>query len=108
LKAPLHVRFHGVDISDAFVERARDRIDRKLARFSNVGRVTVRVEDQNGPKGGVDMLCRIKVVVPSGATIVAEAQGTDVYFAFDAALKSAVRSLSDVHSRRVRGRADAR
>lgn len=104
LHAPLHVRFHGVDISEAFIERARDRIDRKLGRFSaGVARVTVRITDENGPKGGVDMRCRIKVVLPSAPTVVAESTGTDVYVAFDAALKIAAGCVSDTHSRRVRG-----
>src|SRR5687768_3586108 len=66
LLAPFHVRFHGVDVSEVFLERARDRLERQLGRFSrHVTRVMVRIEDENGSKGGVDMRCRIEVALPA-------------------------------------------
>ena len=39
LSAPLHVRFVGLETSEAFVERARERLERRLARFGrHIGR----------------------------------------------------------------------
>jgi hypothetical protein len=70
---PAHVRVLGVEMDDD----DRDSIARKLGvtlgKFaSSIERITVRLSDTNGPKGGRDQICQIKVVLSGLPTIVVE------------------------------------
>src|SRR5690606_17043239 len=56
-------------------------------------RETVRAQDVNGPKGGVDTACRIKVVLSGMPSVVVEEQASDVKAAFRAALSGTVRTV---------------
>ena len=54
----------------AHIER---RLQFALARFSGrIQRVNVFLQDQNGPRGGVDKTCRIVVRLRDGGDLVAE------------------------------------
>lgn len=55
----------------------RELISRRLAfalsRFGHrIRRVTVRVTDENGPKGGIDKRCSLEAVLERGGKIQAE------------------------------------
>ncbi|HLU67756.1 MAG TPA: HPF/RaiA family ribosome-associated protein [Kofleriaceae bacterium] len=91
---PLNLRTHGVDIDDDFEEYVRAKAGQKLGRLARrIERVTVRLEDINGPKGGVDVECRIKVVVAGGPSVIMTERATEPVLAFDAALGGATRAL---------------
>ena len=51
---------------------ARRRFGFALARFAHrIERVTVRLDDENGPKGGNDMHCVVQVeLIPTGTVVV--------------------------------------
>ena len=50
------------------------RIRREFARFSRrIHKVTVRLTDENGPRGGVDAGCLVTVHMEPGGPIVARA-----------------------------------
>jgi hypothetical protein len=51
----------------------------------HIERVTVRFEDVNGPRGGIDTVCRIKVVLSGLASIVVEEKASDAVEAFNRA-----------------------
>jgi putative sigma-54 modulation protein len=72
-----------VDALRAYVER---RLRFALDRFDNrISRITVRVDEFNGPRGGVDKHCRMQVdVLPSGTLRVEERQA-DLVAAIDRA-----------------------
>ena len=54
----------------------RRRIDTRVERFaSSVERMSFRLEDVNGPRGGVDKACRAKVTLPGHASVVVERRG---------------------------------
>ena len=59
-----HVRVFGGALNDderAYVAR---KLGMKLGKFAtSIERVSVRVSDVNGPRGGVDQRCRVKVVL---------------------------------------------
>ena len=61
---PLHVRASGLRLAPSERLYIRRKLGSKLSKFaSSVERASVRLEDVNGPRGGVDHVCRIKVVL---------------------------------------------
>lgn len=84
---PADIRASGVALSDDEREYMRRKLGRKLGKYgSAMERVTVRVRDVNGPRGGVDIACRIKVVLSGLPSAVFEARGATAEAAFDSAL----------------------
>lgn len=77
-------------VDDATRQYIRTRLARKLGKFERrLERVTVRFSDINGPRGGVDIVCRIKVVLSGLPSVVVEQHGTAPVEAFDLAADSA-------------------
>ena len=61
---PANIRVDGVRLNVEDRAYIRRRLGEKLGKYSSsIERVTVRVRDVNGPRGGIDLLCRIKVVL---------------------------------------------
>lgn len=79
-------------------ERLRDYIERRV-RFAlerlarSIHRVRVQLRDLNGPRGGVDKSCQVRIVLASAATFVVEHRSTSAYAAVDAALEKAATSM---------------
>ncbi|HVZ35987.1 MAG TPA: hypothetical protein VG963_26350 [Polyangiaceae bacterium] len=64
----------------------RAKLGRKLGKFAPaIERVSVRFDDVNGPRGGVDTVSQIKVVLSSLPSVVIREQGVDAWHAFDQA-----------------------
>ena len=101
----IEVRFRGVDPSDALRRHAVRRIHFHLSRFApEIRAVMVRLEDQNGPRGGVDKRCRVLVRGPRiGAATLADLSA-DAYAAIDRAVlrigRTVARSLARGRARR--------
>lgn len=93
MKTPLNVRaFGGLQLSETERGYLRVRLGKKLGKFSpHVERVTVRFEDLNGPKGGVDIECRIKVVLSGLPSVVVSENAETVPLAFNQAADRCVR-----------------
>ena len=86
---PAHIRVIGAEIE----ERDRDNIARKLGmklgKFASaIERITVRLSDANGPKGGRDQVCQIKVVLSGLPSIVVEERASSLQNATDRAMKA--------------------
>lgn len=76
----------------AHVER---RAGFSLSRFADMlGAVIIRLEDQNGPKGGVDKRCRVEVRGPTIGTVVVEDVDTRWTTAIDRAFAAAGRATA--------------
>lgn len=91
----LHLRAHGVALDVEF----RDMVDRKLrftfARFEHVvRRIFVTITDQNGPKGGEDKICRIRLATAFGPALVIEELDSSAERAVGAAVERAARSVA--------------
>lgn len=98
---PIHIRAalerFGPDASN-YVQR---KLCTKLARFGgSIERVSVRVMDVNGPRGGVDQLCRIKVVMRGQPSVIFESRGSSLNAAIDVALAGVQRAVRRTTARR--------
>jgi len=61
----------------------------KLGKFATaIERITVRLSDANGPKGGRDQICQIKVVISGLPSVVVEEQDATYPRAVDRAVSS--------------------
>ncbi|MEO8838010.1 MAG: HPF/RaiA family ribosome-associated protein [Herbaspirillum sp.] len=66
-----------------YIER-RIRFALDWAKY-HVRKVSVRLSDLNGPRGGEDKRCHIQVAIPGGANVVIEDIQADLYVAIDRA-----------------------
>lgn len=93
----------GIELTADLNEYVARRIHFALGRFAgNIRSVTIRLADVNGPRGGVDKCCHIRVDVRSRQqVIVHECQGNihaAVAFAVERADRAVRRQLeSDYH-----------
>jgi hypothetical protein len=69
----LDVRPQGIEIDEEVREHLKRRLEFVLGRFSRrVERIQVFLVEQNGPRGGIDKLCRILVRVRGLQHVVVE------------------------------------
>ena len=100
-----------IEVGDDFREHIDRRLSFALGRFAGrFGRVRVRLEDDNGPKGGEDKRCRISVEIKGAEDVVVEEIDADaraaVARAADRVGRTIARRLDKVVSAR-RGRGGA-
>ncbi len=64
----------------------------KLGKFApSVERVSVRLFDLNGPRGGIDQRCLVKVVLSGLPGVVVERRYVTLQTAIDTAVRATVR-----------------
>ena len=98
---PAHIRVLGANLNKDTRRYIREKLSRTLAKFAqSIERVTVRIEDVNGPRGGVDQVCRIKVVLSNLPSVVVEAKHAFVDNAFRRALAGTERAVRRTVQRR--------
>ena len=98
---PAHVRLIGVELDDDEQAYVRRKLGMKLGKFAtSIERISVRVTDMNGPRGGVDQVCHVKVVLSGLPSVVIERQHT----ALHAAIDEAIRATEQAVRKRVRRR----
>jgi ribosome-associated translation inhibitor RaiA len=84
----------GTNLSDDKRSYIRRKLGMKLGKFAPaLERVSVRVDDVNGPRGGVDQRCRVKVVLSGLPSQVVEAQHASLSAAIDKALAGTERAV---------------
>lgn len=100
-ETPTYIRAAGTQLSAAAKTEMRRKLARKLGRHAlDVERTSVRIEDVNGPRGGVDKSCRIKIVLRALASVVVEEQHASLQAAFDGALDRAQLAVRQALKRR--------
>jgi hypothetical protein len=105
---PLALRSR-VELSESDRDEVRTRLGRKLQSFAaHIDRITVRFEDDNGPRGGVDAVCRIKVGLRALPSVVVEERATDVLVAMGQAAEVAGRAVRRTLRRAGRSQPHAR
>lgn len=100
-ETPAHIRSVGgvLDAEDrAYLRR---KLGLRLGKFAPaIERTSVRVEDVNGPRGGIDKTCRIKIVLSGLPSVVVEERHQSVQAAMDGALAKVERAVRQQVQRR--------
>lgn len=83
----------------ALTESLRSYIERRVQfalswAHHRLPRVQLRLNDINGPKGGLDKVCRIQIPLAGNKPVVIEETQQDMYTAIDRAIDRAARTLS--------------
>jgi putative sigma-54 modulation protein len=91
----IHLRGLGDKLDSALAAYAERRLLFALGRFGGrIGRVNLRLEDTNGPRGGVDKRCHIELRLAGGGSLVVDMR--------DTAFEPAISRAADRMARRVR------
>lgn len=100
----LMIRHHDVSVDEALRDHIDRRINAALDRFeARISRVTVRLRDLNGPRGGLDKECRIAIkLIPSGELFI-EQRDDNLRAAVATAADRAAEVVRRAVSRRKRG-----
>lgn len=86
-QVPAYIRATEGDLSPDDRAYIRRKLGRRLGKFASaIERVSVRTEDVNGPRGGIDRVCRIKVVLSGLPSVVLERRDPSLTAAVDGAL----------------------
>jgi ribosome-associated translation inhibitor RaiA len=83
---PVDVRTRGFDLTPPMYRHAIDHIAAKVAKYARViSNLTVRLQDINGPKGGIDKRCRIELTIAGFDPVIIDETDQDAYAAIDVA-----------------------
>jgi len=101
---PAHVRVIGAKLERADRDDITRKLGMKLGKFaSSIERISVRLSDANGPKGGRDQVCRIKAVLSGRPSVVVERRDSSLQNAIDGAIQSLALAVSrSVRRRRLK------
>jgi hypothetical protein len=107
---PAHIRVFGVELDDDDRSYIRRKLGMKLGKFaSSIERVSVRVADVNGPRGGVDHACRVRVVLSELPNVTYVEQDASAAAAIDRALAGSERAVRrSLQRRRMKGMKESR
>lgn len=91
----VEIRSQGFNMSEALERYVERRLGFALRKFPrDIGRVTVRLSDLNGPRGGADKRCRITASVLPSPAVTLQAVEADPYAAIDRAAARLERALA--------------
>lgn len=93
-ETPVHFHTQGVALPEALTVYMRTKLGTRLGTFAlQIERVTVRLKDLNGPRGGVDTECRIQIEMVARPDLVVTERAVDTRRAFDGACRSAAHAV---------------
>jgi CBS domain-containing protein len=93
-QVPANIRMAGVELDQNDRAYIRQTLGMKLGKYAtSIERVSVRLRDVNGPRGGVDQVCRIKVVLSGLPSVVFQSQAASLKDAINGALTGVERAV---------------
>jgi ribosome-associated translation inhibitor RaiA len=100
-RTPLSIR-SSIAILDGFQDHIRVRLGRALDRFATrIERISVRFENMNGPKGGIDTVCRTRIVISGEAeSVIVEQAAEDAATAFALSVPRLIRAMRRTSDKR--------
>ena len=85
----------GIEMTDAIRTYAQKRLRTALGRYPQaVASADVRLNDINGPRGGVDKQCLVEVRGPAFSPIIVREDDADLYVAIDRAADRVDRAVA--------------
>ena len=101
----LDIRGVNYELGDELEQYVERRLRFALWRLAGrIGRVTVRLSDINGPRGGIDKRCQIVVALVPRGLVMVEGSGHDAFALIADTAKRAGRAVRRERERRRRGR----
>lgn len=80
----LKIHGHHLEVTDSIRSHIQAAFDTALNQHARwITGVTVRLEDVNGPKKGVDMRCQAEIHLKANSTVVLEETKEDMYAAIN-------------------------
>lgn len=99
----IHLRALGFELTAALRDYVGRRLGSALDRHRDrVRRIEVVLSDENGPRGGVDKRCMVRLVATGHPAVHVLDRRQDLYEAIDQALGRAARTLVRRKARRIR------
>lgn len=100
------IRARKIEVDEALRSHVDRRLRFALSRFGErIARVTIRFEDANGARGGVDKQCQIAVALRPSGSVLVEDIDADLRAVVDRAAARAARAIDrDLQRRRDAGR----
>lgn len=91
----IDIKGSGFPVTAALVDHAERRLRFALTRHSDrIVRVAVLVGDSNGPRGGTDKFCRIRILLKHLPEVLIEDTGAELYAVIDRAAERAGRNVA--------------
>jgi hypothetical protein len=91
---PGHIRVLGATLDPGDRDTIARKLGKRLGKFaSSIERVSVRLSDVNGPKGGVDHKCLIKVVLSGLPSVVVERRDASLQRAANDAIATTAQAV---------------
>ncbi|QDU84184.1 hypothetical protein Pla163_12890 [Planctomycetes bacterium Pla163] len=105
----IHLHSRGSRVSSDLGQHATRRLRFALDRFADrIRGVVVQFRDPNGPRGGVDALCQVRVALTNGDVLVVEQLSEDPFLAVGRAADRMRRTVRDRIERRRERRRERR
>ena len=96
----INIRAQGFELTDSLREHTERRLRFALGWADDrLRQISVRLSDENGPRGGKDKCCRIQITFPGAPSVVIEDTETDLYVAIARAADRAARSVAHLLER---------
>ena len=103
----IHIQARGFTVTEPLRALAERRLRFALGSLSGrIRSVNMLLDDQNGPRGGIDKRCKLRVALPAQPAVVIEQLDADVYAAIDRAAERASRTLARRLNRQLQLRRD--
>ena len=86
----IHIQARGFALTPPLESHVIRRVDRDLAcQRENIQRLEVGLSDINGPRGGADKCCHVRIALPRQRDVVVKDTHEDMYEAINRALRRA-------------------